>query len=153
MKRERFDYICQICAPFLQKQDTRFRETIPLHKRDAVALNWLAHGWSQQSAGAPFRIARSTSQEIISKFIDEMFAMRNDFIKFPVTLEDCKRVVKTLEGKTLLPNVIGAIDGMLVENTATQCNRSNRRYAGINTATQCNTSTRRYASRKHCYPM
>ena len=34
---------------------------------------------------------------------------------FLFTLEDCKNIIKTLEGKTLLPNVIGAIDGPLVE--------------------------------------
>ena len=37
--------------------------------------------------------------------------MRNDFIKFPVTLEDYKKAIRSFEGKTHLPNVFGAIDG------------------------------------------
>ena len=86
-----------------------------MNKRVAVALSWLAHGGCLQSSGAAFGVARSTSHVIITEFIDGMFDKRNDFIKFPLSLEDCKRVIKTFEEKTLLPNVIGAIDGTLVE--------------------------------------
>ena len=41
--------------------------------------------------------------------------MRHDFIKFLTTFEDYIRSIKTLEGKTFLPNVIRAIDGTLLK--------------------------------------
>ena len=41
MTRETFECISGICAPFLQKEDTRFRQAITLHKRVAVGLYWL----------------------------------------------------------------------------------------------------------------
>ena len=109
MHRETFEYICNICAPFLQ--DTRLRRAVPLPKRVAVALYWLAKGGSVRKAGTNFGVSRSASQEIICDFVDRLFEMRNDFIKFPVTLEDYKKAIRSFEGKTHLPNVFGAIDG------------------------------------------
>ena len=117
MTRETFKCITGICAPFLQKEDTRprFKQAIPLPKRVAVGLYWLANGGSQKTAGVPFGVSRSASREIITDFVDGLFELRNHFIKFPVTEEDYIKVIKSFERKTLLPNAVGAIDGTHVE--------------------------------------
>ena len=44
MKKESFLYICRDLGPYLEKQQTRFREPIPVSKRIAIALWRLATG-------------------------------------------------------------------------------------------------------------
>ena len=61
MQRETFEYIHNICTPFLQKQDTRFRRAIPLSKLVTVALYWLANGGSVRKAGRNFGVSRPAS--------------------------------------------------------------------------------------------
>ena len=46
MSRETFDFICRTVNGNLVKQQTNMRVTIPVEKRVAVALWWLANGGS-----------------------------------------------------------------------------------------------------------
>lgn len=115
MSRNTFHYICDLCAPFLQTQDTTFRKALPLPKRVAVALGWLANGGSQRDAGVPYGISRSASQEIIADFLDGIYERRHDFIIFPQTGNQCRDAIASYTGKALLPNLLGCIDKIVVE--------------------------------------
>ena len=69
MRRESFEYLVNLCEPFMQKQDTRYRLAIPTPKRIAVALSWLANGGSLRHAGSSFGVPRSTAHTIVNEKI------------------------------------------------------------------------------------
>ena len=109
MDRDTFAYICELCAPFMTPKDTRLREPIPLPKRVAVALNWLATGCSQKSIGERFGISKAIVQRICKTFIDGIFKLHPEFIQFPVTDVECNNVFDSFSGKTKLFGILGAI--------------------------------------------
>ena len=66
MKKETFLYLCRDLAPFLEKQQTRFRETIPVSKRIAIALWRLASGHDYRSLGQLFGVGQPVAKLLIT---------------------------------------------------------------------------------------
>ncbi len=118
MSRETFDFICRTVNGHLVKQQTNMRATIPVEKRVAVGLWWLANGGSYRSIGQVFGISRSIVCRITKDFVGALVHLRDEFICWPKTPEACARSVSTFRNLSPLPNVFGAIDGTHVEITA-----------------------------------
>ncbi len=51
VSKETFDYICQLIGPDLSRQNTRFRNAVPVNKRIAIALWRIATGNSYRTTG------------------------------------------------------------------------------------------------------
>ena len=120
ISRETFDFICGIVSCYMVKKQTNMRDTIPVPKRVAIALWWLANGGSYRSIGQTFGISRSIVCRITKDFVGVMVFLRDRYIRWPRTSEECTRSIKTFENLSPLPNVFGAIDGTHIEIVAAE---------------------------------
>ena len=96
-------------------QENCVRQPTPTGKRVAVALHRLASGNSYNSVGEMFGISRATVYKFSSIFIDEMLALKDAFIKLPRSEAATLKAIGTFKYNTMLPNVVGCIDGTHVE--------------------------------------
>lgn len=69
MSKTTFDMIVLKLRPVLQKRRTRFRESVPVQKRVAVALWRLATGDEFRTIAELFGVGISTAQEICDEFV------------------------------------------------------------------------------------
>ncbi len=99
----------------MKKEDTNMRETIPVPKRVGVAIWWLANGGSYRSIGQTFGISSCIVGRITKDFVGALVHLRERFIAWPETEEQCQQTIKTFERLSLLPNVFGVIDGTYVQ--------------------------------------
>ncbi|CAK1597954.1 unnamed protein product [Parnassius mnemosyne] len=102
-----FEYLLQKISPIVAKQDTDWRDAIPIKIRLAVTLRYLATGDSYKSLHHLFKI----SSQIISKIIPEVCSALNevlkDLVKIPTTEDEW---LSKAEGFSF-PNCIGTLDG------------------------------------------
>ena len=130
MVKGTFLYLCRDLAPFLEKQQTRFRETIPVSKRIAMALWRLATGIDYRSIGQLFGVGRSTCCKITHHVCEALVTV---FLKKIVTVVANERVQDTKDAFRImssLPQCVGAVDGCHIPIIAPQehhCDYFNRK--------------------------
>ena len=115
VSRGTFDYFCGIVSLDIQRQNTRFRQAIPVQKRVAIALWRLGLGNSYRSTAITFGIGKSSAIKICHSFSEAINRRKNDFISLPVREDDIKETISKFEEKLNFPHVVGAIDGTHVE--------------------------------------
>ena len=145
IEKTTFDFICDVVRADMEKQQTRFRRTLSVEERVGCALWRLATGDSYRSCGLQFGIGKSTAQVITKAFVKAIRKRKDDFIKFPVEIDDVRVKIRDFQCLSKFPNVVGAIDGSHIEicapttNAADYFNR-NRYYSlvlqGISDANQ-----------------
>ena len=111
MSRDTFDFICDLLRDELTKEDTSFRDAVPLRKRVATGIWRLANGSAFRITGLQFGLGKSTSIDICHEFVDALVRRKYDFIKFPSTEEEVLRTIGTFSQLSDFPMVVGAIDG------------------------------------------
>ena len=96
-----------------EKQDTRFREAVPIEKRVATALWCLAIGNSYRGLLKMFAVGKSTALNIRKSFCAEISRLSNCFIKFPRTPSGTAKAIATFKETTncKIPQAVDAIDG------------------------------------------
>lgn len=72
-----FEYLLQKISPIVAKQDTNWRDAIPVKLRLAVTLRYLATGDCYKSLHYTFKI----SSQVISKIIQEVCSTLNIVLK------------------------------------------------------------------------
>ena len=115
MGRETFEYVCRNVYDYIVKEELNMRETIPVPKRVGIAIWWLANGGSYRSVGQTFGVSPSIVGRITKDFVGALVHLRNEFISWPQTQEQCIRSVDTFKDLSPLPNLFGAIDGTHIE--------------------------------------
>ncbi|XP_048579041.1 protein ALP1-like [Nematostella vectensis] len=120
MKRVSFDLLLATITPYIRRQNTRFRNCIPPEKILAVALYRLAHGGGYENAGVAMNVGRSTALEAFEDVVNSLYALRNEYIKFPSTIAETQDSIETFELLSELPNIAGAIDGTHIKIKAPQ---------------------------------
>ena len=95
----------------MAKKDTRLRQSIPVHKRVAVALWRLATGDTYRFTGLQFGIGRCTAMLIKQDFCNAIAKRAKEFIKFPETEQEVLESIRLFTNKSPFPQVVGAIDG------------------------------------------
>ncbi|XP_034082003.1 uncharacterized protein LOC117552543 isoform X2 [Gymnodraco acuticeps] len=68
MSEETYTYLCNKLRPAMERQDTTFRECIPLKKRVAIALWKLATGSEYRSIGHLFGVSNTTVCRCVQDF-------------------------------------------------------------------------------------
>lgn len=111
MKRNTFDHLLAILRPFLQREDTRFRNCITPEKVLGIGIYRSAHGGSYGNASVAMNVGKSTAIEAFMEVVDGLYELRNDYIKFPTTVEETSTSIATFTPLSNLPNIAGAIDG------------------------------------------
>ena len=110
VSRVTFDRICHLVGPALKRQNTRFREAIPVTKRVAASLWRLATGDSYRSCGLMFGLSKSTVVNCCHEFVREICRLQDTFIKFPTTADELTKNIRGFNTKSKVPNVVAAID-------------------------------------------
>ena len=101
----------------MEKQNTFFRKPIPMEKRVAVALWRLATSNSYRSINKVFGIGLTSVAKIVYEFCESVFEESGQFIKFPANGHDTALEIEKFSylTQTVLPQVVGAVDGTHVE--------------------------------------
>ena len=108
--RNTFNCILNILHPHLDRQQSHFRDPLPLEKILALGLYHLGHGNSYVSIGPSFNVGKATIIEVVQDVVEALYELRNEHIKFPVSEEETCVATETFEGLSDLPNIVGAID-------------------------------------------
>ena len=111
LSRPTFDFLCSLLHQDLLRTDTRFRRAIPVAKRVAVGLWWLATGNSYAVIRTVFGIGVTSVERICKEFVEALSDHGSKFIKFPRTETAILHATEAFRHITKLPNVVGAIDG------------------------------------------
>jgi len=106
-----FRFLCERLGPYLQKEDTRFRVTVPVQERIAMSLHRLGNGDGLQSIGDLYGVHKSTLSIIVREFCRAVRKhLQPIFVQTPS--ESQFRVLASLFEKLHgIPYIIGAIDG------------------------------------------
>ena len=101
--RRTFEFIVRVAGPEMAKKDTRLRQSIPVHKRVAVALWRLATGDTYRSTGLQFSIGRCTAMLIKQDFCNAIAKRAKEFIKFPETEQEVLQSIRLFTNKSPFP--------------------------------------------------
>lgn len=113
VRKQTFQFILNIIAPDITRQNTRFQDCIKPEKVLAIGLYRLAHGNSYVTIGPALNVGKSTVVEAVQDVVNALFDLRNVYIKFPRTAAETASTIDTFRDNTKseLVNVAGAIDG------------------------------------------
>ena len=112
MTPDRFGHLLSLVRPWIEKQDTNVRKSIPAEARLALTLRFLAPGESQQSLSYSYHIGRATASNIVSETCEAIGdSLKDLYLKPPTCPEEWKTISKEFEEVWNFPHVLGAIDG------------------------------------------
>ncbi|XP_041671217.1 protein ALP1-like [Cheilinus undulatus] len=117
MRRRTFDLICGKLRPFLQKKSTQLRQAIPLEKRVAVAILYLASGSDFKTLSELFGIGKATVSSNVWEVCTVIRKLQRQFICLPRG-EKLQEVVAGFEEKWGFPQCAGVIDVCHISITA-----------------------------------
>ena len=69
MKYITFRFLCERLGPYLKKEDTCFRVTVPVQERIAMSLHRLGSGDGLQSIGDLYGVHKSTLSKIVKRIL------------------------------------------------------------------------------------
>nr|XP_033968160.1 protein ANTAGONIST OF LIKE HETEROCHROMATIN PROTEIN 1-like isoform X1 [Pseudochaenichthys georgianus] len=130
MSEETYVYLCNKLRPAMERQDTPFRECIPLKKRVAIALWKLATGSEYRSIGHLFGVSNTTVCRCVQDFCAAAETLLvPELIRSP-DREQFAEMAAYTENRWGLPQCVGAIDGSHIPILAPQeyhCDYFNRK--------------------------
>ena len=123
MTRKIFKKLVNLVYPNLTKADTKFRKSIPVQKRVAIALWRLSTGNSFRTIAKTLAVGKSTVVSITKDFCKEMRQLSKQYIKFPVTSHKIENAIKKFKTccNSKTPESLGATDGTHIYIKTPQC--------------------------------
>ena len=115
VNRDTFRFICQTLAIDIQKQDTQFRDAIPVPKRVATALWRLGTKECFRSVGNNFGLGKATAKIVSNDVVHALVNRYDDFIKFPETEQEIRAAINKFQQLGNFPQVVGAIHGTYIQ--------------------------------------
>ena len=110
MRRRTFDRLVQDLRPFIQGQQTHWRQPIGIEKKVVVTLFKLMHGVSIPLVADKAALGKSTVGDILRQVCGAISKNFGHLIAWP-TGRRLTRIATGFQSKQWLPNCIGAIDG------------------------------------------
>ena len=110
MRRRTFDRLVNDLRPFIEGQQTHWKQPIGVEKKVVVTLFKLMHGVCIPLVADKAALGKSTVSEILRQVVSAISTHLGHLIAWPVG----RRLVRTAAGfqsKQWFPNCIGAIDG------------------------------------------
>ncbi|KAB0802524.1 hypothetical protein PPYR_04710 [Photinus pyralis] len=108
---EDFEYLIHLIGHKIAKQETTFRQPIPVKERLAVTLRFLATGDSYTSLMYLFKISKQSISTIVTEVCQALCDALKDYVKLPKTENDWKKIAKEFNSEWQFPTCIGAVDG------------------------------------------
>ena len=93
----------------------RLRRAVPLEKRVAVALWRLGTGNAFRATAITFGIGKATAVQICHEFTEEINNLKDQYIKFPATINETEICIRKFAMNSEIPQVVGAINGTHIE--------------------------------------
>ena len=117
MRSDSFNKLVHKLTPLLQKQDTVFGPAIPVEKRVAIGIWRLATGNSYRIVAKTFAVGKSTAVAITHEFCRALIQIGDQFISFPTSAVEVGDGIENFKQDVncKIPQVIGALDGTLIE--------------------------------------
>ena len=115
MSPDTFCYIVGVVRATLLRQNTSFRNAIPIEKRVVMTIWRLSTENSYRTVGKVFGVGISCS--IINEFCSSITAVASDYIKFPQNGQETANEIQKFKSFTdcAIPQVVAAIDGTHIE--------------------------------------
>ena len=113
MKYATFLELVAVLRPYIQHQDTRYREALPITKAVAMVLHKLAKGLDNVEVGEIFACGSSTVYKY-TLLICHALADKDKLLKTYISLPSGVRlanIIASFHNITRPPNICGAIDG------------------------------------------
>ena len=112
MPYPKFVALADLIGPYIKKQDTCMRISIPASERLALTIRFLATAETFQSLSFQFRIGKATVGGIVTEVCDSIYAvLGKDFLQTPKQAEKWTEIAELFNSRWNIPNNIGAIDG------------------------------------------
>lgn len=113
VSRDTYRWLCAELDPYLRRKDTNWKKAVPVCKRVAIGLYFLANeSLTYNQVGQKFAVGESTANKIVQEFCGAMVAHfgRNGTLQYPEG-EGLQRIIDEFSSLRGLPNICGAIDG------------------------------------------
>ncbi|XP_065192484.1 uncharacterized protein LOC135823569 [Sycon ciliatum] len=115
MRKRTFFYLVQRYGNLIERATTHLRRTIPVSKRFAIALYFLAHAETYSEIAGLFQIGTSTVASIVHQFVTALVGpVTGDSIVFPVGRQ-LNRTMRQFEALSNLPFCAGSVDGTFMK--------------------------------------
>ena len=130
MRRRTFDRLVHDLRPFIQGQQTHWRQPIGVEKKVVVTLFKLMHGVAIPLVADKAALGKSTVSEILRQVCSAVSIHFGHLVAWPVGRR-LVRIVTAFQSKQGFPNCIGAIDGSHIyiaspSNTIVEADHRNR---------------------------
>ena len=112
MESRFFDELLTLVGPYISKQNTNMRDTLPAHEKLCATLRFLTSGASYKDLMYSFRISSSS----ISIFVPQVCwaineVLEKEYLKIPTSVEEWEKLAEAFESKWQFPHAVGVIDG------------------------------------------
>ena len=112
MPYPKFVALAELIGPYVKKQDTFMRMSIPPSERLALTIHFLATGESFQPLSFQFRIGKATVSGILTEVCDAIYdVLGKDVLQTPNQAEKWNEIAELFYTRWNIPNNFGAIDG------------------------------------------
>ena len=114
-----FSLIINIVNEAMSRQNTVFREAIPIRKRVAIAIWRLATGNAYRVISKVFGVSRGTVNDVLLEFCTTLSLIAPQYIKCPVTAWETSVMIDLFQLSTNcpIPQVVGCLDATHCEIT------------------------------------
>ncbi|XP_026481681.1 uncharacterized protein LOC113388523 [Ctenocephalides felis] len=112
MSADVFDKLLKLVGPYIQKQNTQMRDSIPAEERLIVTLRFLATGRSYECLKFSSGISPQSLGRIIPETCRVIYeVLQKEYMKFPTTTAEWKKIAEDFDTRWQFPNCGGAMDG------------------------------------------
>lgn len=110
MPYPKFVTLADLIGPYIKKQDTSMRISIPASERLALTICFLATGETFQSLSFQFCIGKATVSGIVMEVCDAIYAvLGKDFLQTTKQAEKWTEIAELFNSRWNIPNNIGAM--------------------------------------------
>ncbi|KAG0721053.1 putative nuclease HARBI1 [Chionoecetes opilio] len=112
MDEDSYRQLLSLVSPMIKKEDTCMRTAISPHERLTATLRFVATGCSYES----LKFSTCISPQALGRIIPETCiairrALQADYMKFPKTEDDWRKVSEEFNATWNFPNLLGAVNG------------------------------------------
>ena len=112
MSRETFQILCAELHPYIFKNDTRFRNAVPVDKKIVVTFYYLSEEGRMRKVANTFGIGKSTVSVIIRRVTKAISVhLAPKYIQIPSTEKEVEEMVGQFYEWHSFPQCLGAVDG------------------------------------------
>ena len=117
MKYSTFVKFCDLLKPYIEHQDTNYRNVVPVQKAVPMVLHKLAHAGINRNVGSMFDVGKITVLKYLMLICNALADKKKLYPQFIAILigRRLKDIIRGFHRITKLPQICGAIDGSYVK--------------------------------------